>query len=211
MSRKRFFWFRAANKPARSLPSATPSPWGVSPLKQGQPTGKKRQCLLRAAPKPARPSVPVTSPQWGISPSKSDPLADREGCIQPCPAYSPARHSAPAAPSLLRAHPVQQGTPRKQEQMLLVWPPLPASSPPSLCGSPGHRREQKRVVPAQPLPPAAPRRLLLDTGPVRRVQPRAGKDSPNQRRVSKPPGHLCLGTQMHSVGYSPGRRDGYWC
>lgn len=175
-------------KPAWPPAPATPPLWGISPSKPDRPADKEGLCLPREAPKPARPSSLATPPLWGMRPSVSDLPAGRQRFSQPWLAHPPAQLSCPAALSPWRASPVPQGTPRKQERILLTCPPFPASPTPSECGKQAHRHSQGRVLLARPSPPTAARLPVRGTGPVQRPPLRAGKDLPYLKLPASLPG-----------------------
>ncbi|XP_030439117.1 serine/threonine-protein kinase ULK1 isoform X4 [Gopherus evgoodei] len=102
----------------------------------------------------------------------------RQRFLQPWLAHPPAQLSCPAALSPWRASPVPQGTPHKQERILLTCPPFPASPTPSECGKQAHRHRQERVLLAQPLTPTAPRLLMRGAGPVQWPPLRAAASVP---------------------------------
>ncbi|XP_050779437.1 serine/threonine-protein kinase ULK1 isoform X4 [Gopherus flavomarginatus] len=102
----------------------------------------------------------------------------RQRFLQPWLAHPPAQLSCPAALSPWRASPVPQGTPHRQERILLTCPPFPASPTPSECGKQAHCHRKERVLLAQPSTPTAPRLLMRGTGPVQWPPLRAAASVP---------------------------------
>ncbi|XP_050779436.1 serine/threonine-protein kinase ULK1 isoform X3 [Gopherus flavomarginatus] len=165
-------------KPSGRTAQATPPLSGTSPSKPDCPADKEGLCLPREGPKPARPASLAMPPLWGMRPSESDLPTGRQRFLQPWLAHPPAQLSCPAALSPWRASPVPQGTPHRQERILLTCPPFPASPTPSECGKQAHCHRKERVLLAQPSTPTAPRLLMRGTGPVQWPPLRAAASVP---------------------------------